>query len=57
VMGLNVAGVLFNPPRLIRGHRRMVLFTQVGTGWQLRAYNVPADLAASCAKDVSVTEG
>jgi hypothetical protein len=55
-MGLNVSQVYFNPALLIHRHMRMVLFTQVGTGWQLRAYNMPAAIAASCARTVSVTE-
>jgi hypothetical protein len=56
VMGLNVSQVYFNPALLIHRHMRMVLFTQVGTGWQLRAYNMPAAIAAGCARAVSVTE-
>ena len=55
-MGLNVSQVMFKPTLLISRHTRMVLFTQVGTGWQLRAYNVPAGIAASCTRTVSVTE-
>ena len=48
-MGLNVSAVYFNPPLLLRAHRRMVLFTQRGTGWVVRPYNVPASQAARCA--------
>jgi hypothetical protein len=41
-LGLNVAKVLFNPPLLKRIHTDMVLFTQAGNGWTVKAYNAPA---------------
>jgi hypothetical protein len=53
-MNLNVAPVLFKPALLKRVHRRMVLFTQDGNGWQVRAYNMPASIAARCARTVDV---
>jgi hypothetical protein len=56
-MGVNVANVLFNPPLLKRIHRRMVLFTQQGSGWRVRAFNVPTGLAARCAHTVDVDNG
>lgn len=56
-VGVNVANVLFKPPLLKRLHTRMVLFTQQGSGWQVRAYNVPAPLAAHCARTVDVSNG
>ena len=55
-MDLNVSEVFFNPALLIHNHMRMVLFTQVGTGWQLRTYNMPAGIAASCARTVAITQ-
>jgi hypothetical protein len=53
-MNLNVAPVLFKPALLKRVHRRMVLFTQDGNGWQVRAYNMPASIAARCARTADV---
>ena len=54
--GLNVSGVYFNPPLLLAVHRRMVLFTEVGlNGWQVKPYNVPAPLAARCARSTTAT--
>jgi hypothetical protein len=53
-MNLNVAPVLFNPARLKRGHTQMVLFLQDGSGWTVRAYNMPPAIAARCAKRVDV---
>lgn len=50
-MGLNVSQVYFKPTLLLRVHRRMVLFTQVGlNGWRVAPYNVPASMAARCAR-------
>jgi len=55
-MGVNGDHVMFNPPWLLSHHVRMVLFTETGlNGWVLRPYNVPAPLAAKCARTVSVT--
>jgi hypothetical protein len=56
-MGINVANVFYNPPLLKRIHKRMVLFTQQGDGWRVRAYNVPAPLAGRCAHTVDVSNG
>jgi hypothetical protein len=56
-MNLNVAPVLFNVAPLKRAHTRMVLFTQRGSGWQVRAYNMPAAIAARCARTVDVHVG
>jgi hypothetical protein len=56
-MNLNVAPVLFFPTRLKAAHTRMVLFTQRGSGWQVRAYNMPPSIAARCARQVNVHVG
>ncbi len=54
--GVNVSSVYFDPALLLSVHRRMVLFTQVGlNGWTVKAYNVPAPLAARCASTVDRT--
>jgi hypothetical protein len=55
-MGLNVSQVFYNPALLIHNHMRMVLFTQVGTGWQLRTYNMPSAIAARCSETVAISD-
>lgn len=55
-MGLNGNQVLFNPSWLIRHHTRMVLFTQFGVNsWRVRAFNMPASIAARCDRQMHVT--
>jgi hypothetical protein len=55
-MGLNGNQVMFNPPLLKRIHRRMVLFTQTpANGWVVRAYNMPASIAAHCDRTMDVS--
>ncbi|HTU29877.1 MAG TPA: hypothetical protein VMF07_10870 [Solirubrobacteraceae bacterium] len=55
-LGLNGNQVLFNPSWLIRHHTRMVLFTQTpANGWVVRAYNMPASIAARCDREMAVT--
>ncbi len=49
-MNLNVAQVFYKPSLLIRIHMRMVLFTQDGSGWKVRPYNIPADIASRCSR-------
>jgi hypothetical protein len=53
-MNLNVAPVLFNVKFLKEHHTRMVLFLQDHNGWQVRADNMPASIAARCARTVDV---
>jgi hypothetical protein len=53
---LNGNQVMFNPPLLKRIHQRMVLFTQTAAnGWTVRAYNMPASIAARCDRSMSVS--
>jgi hypothetical protein len=55
-IGLNGNQVMFNPPLLKRIHRRMVLFTQTpANGWVVRAYNMPASIAAHCDRTMDVS--
>ena len=55
-MALNVSSVYFNPPLLLRVHRRVVIFTQVGlNGWTAKPDNVPGSLAGRCDREATVT--
>jgi hypothetical protein len=55
-LGLNGNQVMFNPALLKRVHRRMVLFTQTpANGWVVRAYNMPASIAARCNREMAVS--
>jgi hypothetical protein len=55
-MGLNGNQVLFRPSFLIHHHTRMVLFTQFGANsWRVRAFNMPASIAARCDREMDVT--
>jgi hypothetical protein len=55
-MGINGNQVMFNPPLLLRQHQRRVLFTQTGmNGWVVRAYNMPASIAARCDREMAVS--
>jgi len=55
-MGINGNRVMFNPPLLKRIHQRMVLFTQTpANGWVVRAYNMPASIAAHCDRTMDVS--
>jgi hypothetical protein len=55
-MGINGNQVLFDPTRLFKLHTRMVLFTQTpSNGWVVRAYNMPASIAARCDRSMAVT--